>query len=69
VRVQKTGLQVYFARALKVWGAASTRRKKKNKGVQFQTRDGLLLLASIGIFFVLVFAVYFVWIEPRLRGN
>jgi len=46
----------------------SAGRRSKNK-IQFRTRDGLLLLASIEIFVALVFVlVYLVWYLPMQKA-
>jgi hypothetical protein len=56
----------HFARMRKLWRTASTRRKNQNRKVRFHTRDGLLLLVSIGLLFVVVFVIWLFWIGPHV---
>ena len=56
-----------LARRLERRRFASIRRKKKK--TQFRTRDGLLLLFSLGAFFALIFTlVYLFWLLPLERA-
>ena len=44
--------------------------RKKSNNVQFRTRDGVLLLISVGLFVALVFVfVYFVWYLPMEKAT
>jgi len=57
-----------MAQTLKERRVTSSKRRNKDN-VQFRTRDGVLLLASIGIVVALIFVlVYFVWYLPMEKA-
>lgn len=57
-----------MAQTLKERRVTSSRRRNKND-LQFRTRDGVLLLVSIGIVVALIFVlVYFVWYLPMEKA-